>query len=104
MSVYSYASQFVQIKLMLAGLKANQAVLSKRGITPEFITEFETVYQEIQLVDSEKEALKARLKEKTQEFLTLFQKMKKFHREAKKLVKVELSSASWKEFGIQDKR
>jgi len=104
MSVYTYASQFVATKVMLSGLKANQAVLSKRGITPEFIAEFETIYQAVLEVDNEQEALKARLKTKTHEFLTLFKQMQQFQHEAKKLVKIEMPSASWQEFGIQDKR
>ena len=89
---------------MLAGLAANAERVGKRGIDQDFITKLDGLYQEALSIDNEQEALKARVKEKTDQLKKKMVEIEELFREAKKVVKLEMAQTSWKEFGIPDQR
>jgi hypothetical protein len=100
MGRHSYAEMVKSSKVMLAGLKANPERVEKRGITPEFLTEYQQIFNDVMEIHNEQEAMKARMKEKTLELKERIKVMELKYREAKKMVKVEFPQVSWKEFGI----
>jgi len=104
MSISSYADEIAATKVMLAGLKSHTEELGKRGITTEFITRFEGIYQEVLALDNEQEALKSRIKEKTAVLGVKSEEMKKLRADSRKLVKMDMPQESWKEFGIEDRQ
>jgi hypothetical protein len=56
------------------------------------------------VLNTEQETLKAKLKEKTEEFDKAFAAMLKKAGEARKIIKLDMPHSSWSEFGIDDKR
>ncbi len=91
-------------ELMLAGLKANASEVEKRGIDAEFISAMEKEINELKTNNVEQEKIKSALKSKTEELNTSVHKVSKRHSEAKKVVKLALPQAQWKQFGMDDKR
>lgn len=61
----SYVDRIAAAEVMLAGLNSNLDKLNKWGIDAEFLGEYQKVYLEVENLDNEQEALKARLKENT---------------------------------------
>ena len=55
-------------------------------------------------IDNEQEALKAKMKGKTEELSQTMAQMEELYREAKKVVKLEIPQEYWKEYGIADQR
>lgn len=104
MTLFPFARQMNDIRLMLTGLKANRDRLAKRGVTPEYLQDFTELYEQVMRVDSEQEALKARLKEKTRELQDGVAVLSARYRQAKKIVKLEIPQEGWLEFGIEDKK
>ena len=104
MTQYPFAQQMHNIRLMLGGLEANKDQLAKRGVSPEYLQEFVNLYERVMQTDSEQEALKARLKEKTKELQDGVAELSTLYRQAKKIVKLEIAQEGWAEFGIEDKK
>ena len=100
----SYAEIANSITIMISGLKNNADRIQKRGIGKDFITNFEAKHGEIETLNNEHEALKAKLKTKTEELNEKLSERKVFEDEAKKVIKLEFDKSQWKEFGIDDKR
>ncbi|MBN2351761.1 MAG: hypothetical protein JXD23_04255 [Spirochaetales bacterium] len=100
----SYAEQLKAAKVMLAGLKANSARLSKRGLTADFINKLEQTFTNVMTLDNDQEDLKAKLKSKTAELKKQAKVQLKMLSEATKVVKLEMEKESWKSFGIQASR
>jgi hypothetical protein len=98
----SYADQINAARLLLGGLKNQGKVLAKRGLDDAFAANFDTVLADAQKLDGEQEGLKSRLAEKTAELTAKLEEVAKAAAEVKKLVKLDLPKASWKEFGISD--
>ncbi len=104
MASKSFAEKMNEVKLMLAGIKQYPERLARRGLDAEFISRFEKSFQEVQTLDNEQEKLKAELKSKSAALTEKSTGLDALYIEAKKMVKVEIESTAWKEFGIQDKR
>ena len=100
----SYGQQFLSTKVMLEGIKANADILTKWGLDQAFLTNFEKVYQDVLTINSEQQALKSRLKEKTVAVTEHCATLRKLRRVARYTVKEQLPQESWKEFGIQATR
>ncbi|MDR0725678.1 MAG: hypothetical protein LBF59_06715 [Prevotellaceae bacterium] len=90
--------------IMVNGIRANQDVLSKRGIDNAFANELQFKVDECVTLNAEQETLKARLKTKTEELDAAFASMQKKAMEARKIIKLDIPQSLWKEFGINDKR
>ena len=99
----SYAKKINDTKVMLAGLNSNTERIGKRGISAEFISKLQGVHDEARTIDNEQEALKARMKEKSDALNLKMEELDGLYREAKKAVKLEMAKESWKEFGIADR-
>jgi hypothetical protein len=100
----SYADQINAARLLLSGLKNQGQRLAKRGLDGAFTAHFDSVLADAQTLDSEQEALKARLAEKTAALNAKLEEVAAAASEVKKLVKLDFPQPSWKEFGIADVR
>jgi hypothetical protein len=99
-----YADQVAAAQVMLIGLKANQAALEKRGITADFITDFETLLEGTIAANGKQEALKAEAKAATTVVDDFLAKLAKVQSEATTIVKLEQPKDNWQSFGITAKR
>lgn len=100
----TYAEQIKSTKEMLAGLKANQDLLTKWGVDQAYLTDFEKVYNDFLESGNEQQALKSRLKEKTAAIQGNLAALGKRRRNARNMVKDHFPQESWKEFGIDATR
>jgi len=89
---------------MATGLKNNAQVAAKRGLDTEFITLLETNRAEAITLNDEQEKLKADLKIKTEALDGKMAAITAMLSEARKIVKIAIPKAQWKEFGMEDKR
>jgi hypothetical protein len=64
----SFADLVNSNRLLLDGLKSNTERVEKRGITAEFLTRYQSVFDDVRNTDSAHAALIERSKEKTKEF------------------------------------
>ena len=104
MSKNSFAETANDAKTMIAGLKANPDAVAKRGLDKEFTAKMEKALEVVKNLDNEQEALKAKLKTKTAELDTEITNLQALYSEAKKVVKMSVDQAGWREFGIEDKK
>ena len=102
--MYSFADKTLATKIMIAGLKANTDLLVAWGFDAKFVTDYEKAYQDALTLNTEQQALKSRLKEKTAALGDQTDAMLKMQRKARRLVKAQLPRESWKEFGVTAKQ
>lgn len=100
----SFAEIVSQAQVMSSGLKNQSAEVAKRGIDADFIAKLEEARVAAIALNDEQERLKAELKAKTEALDAKMKSLTSLLSEAKKVVKLAIPQASWKEFGIQDKR
>jgi uncharacterized protein (UPF0254 family) len=100
----SYAEKISDAEVMVSGLTKNLARLSRRGVDEPFIQSIATLKQEVVGLNNEQESLKAQLKKKTEELDKKLAEMMAKMIEARKLVKLEIDFALWKECGITDQK
>ena len=100
----SYPKTISDAQVMLAGIKTNQDILTKRGIDKTFTSDLDNTINSCVKLNNEQEELKARLKTKTEELNKQMAELKKKTSEARKIVKLNMPQVTWKEFGIADKR
>jgi hypothetical protein len=89
---------------MLAGLAAHAEQLARRGIDAAFITKLTTAHGNARDAHTEQLAFKARMMEKTNECQRRLDEMLDLYSEARKQVKIELPTETWREFGIVNQR
>lgn len=85
-------------------LQENSGRLSRRGLDADFVSQYSADLEQVQSLDNEQEQLKARLNAKTSELNDKLASLEARYSEARKIVKIEMDPAAWKQFGIQDKR
>ena len=100
----SYAEDINSAKVMISGLKANAERVSKRGLESGFVAKLEALHESARSLDNEQEDLKAKLKTKTAALETKMDELGAMMTEARKVVKLEMESESWKSFGISASR
>ncbi|MDR0611933.1 MAG: hypothetical protein LBG45_00305 [Dysgonamonadaceae bacterium] len=98
------AQEIADTGVMVNGIKANQDVLAQRKIDIAFANALQADVDACIALNTEQETLKAKLKEKTEEFDGAFTAMLKKAGEARKIIKMDMPQSSWREFGINDKR
>lgn len=103
-STTSLSQQLTNARLMAEGLKKRIDVVSKVGITETRATDIETLMNIVATLDNEQEALKAQLKSKTAELMTMQKQLQDLMSETKKLVKIAAEKPDWGTFGINDKK
>ena len=96
----SYAETLASAQLIVSGLRAHLDKVAKRGVDEEFVSKMEDTFKRVAALNAEQEALKARLKEKTAAVESGLADLKGQISESKKVVKLSLDTASWKQFGI----
>jgi cell shape-determining protein MreC len=104
MATKTYSQEISDAQVMLSGIRTNQSVLAERKIDDTFTNELHSTIEACINLNNEQEQLKARLKEKTQELNERMTQLKSKTKEARKVIKMDMPQASWKEFGILDKR
>ncbi len=104
MATKPYAQELTEASVMASGIKTNEEALLKRGITAAFAAEIQSMIDACTQLNNEQEALKAKLKEKTEEFTQKMEELKAKTSEARKIIKLDIPQSHWKEFGIADKK
>lgn len=97
-----YAELISRAEVMLSGLKNNAEEVQKRGVNNDFVTLLAQQREEAITLNNEQERLKAELKTKTEALEQKLKAIEKQVSEAKKVVKLAIPQAGWKEFGIED--
>ena len=97
----AFARQLNNAKNLMAGLTTHAAQLGKRGITPEVIAQMTSLYEQANRLDDERNAIKARSQEATVQVEQVMTELERLYAQAKKLVRIELPSESWPEFGFR---
>ena len=100
----SLAEVLLRTKNLSEGLKANADIMNKRGIDNNFIKSIDDLQTECIGLNHEQEVIKASLKTKTEFLESRLKELNTLVSEARKLVKIAIPQAKWKEFGIDDKR
>lgn len=100
----SYAETISRAQVMATGLKNQAAEVAKRGIDAEFVSILEKARTDAITLNDEQERLKAELKIKTEQLKNTMKQLSKTLSEAKKIVKIAIPQAGWREFGIEDKK
>ena len=90
-------------QLLLAGITIHAADLDSVGVDTQFITEFETRYNNLMEVINTQQATKSQWMDLTAQRQITQEKLEEYYRRAKKLVKLELDEAAWRACGITDK-
>ena len=104
MATKSYANTISDAQVMAKGIKDNQDILAQRKIDEEFANNIQADIDASIRLNGEQESLKAKLKEKTAELDAMMASLTKKTSEARKIIKIDMPQASWREFGIEDKR
>ena len=104
MATKPYAKTISDAQVMVKGIKDNQDVLVQRKIDEEFADNIQIYIDASIRLNGEQESLKAKLKEKTAQLDATMSALSKKTSEARKIIKIDMPQASWREFGIEDKR
>ncbi|MDR2563308.1 MAG: hypothetical protein LBC98_05130 [Prevotellaceae bacterium] len=104
MSDRSYDHDIIATGVMVHGIRLHQDVLAQRKIDSDFADSLQEKVDACIALDIEQETLKALLKEKTAEAVAKREEMRKQAAEARKIIKMDIAQALWREFGIEDKR
>ena len=104
MATKSYAQTISNAQVMVKGIRDNEEVLAQRKIDGAFADDMQVGVDACIRLNGEQETLKAKLKEKTAELDSAMSSLKKKTSEARKIIKLDMPQASWREFGIEDKR
>ena len=100
----SYAEKINLAKVLTEAINKNMDQLSAVGITEDFAKELDEQRKAAESLNIEQEKLKADLKSKTNALRIEMIKLGSLFSRGKKLVKIQVPSVQWKEFGIADKK
>jgi beta-glucosidase-like glycosyl hydrolase len=104
MATKTYAQVISDADVMTRGIREHQDVLANRQIDVVFADAIKASVDLCVSLNGEQEALKARLKEKTEQLDKAMAVLEKKTGEARKIIKLDIPKSLWKEFGITDKR
>ena len=99
-----YSTRITDAQVMIHGIRENQDILQERLIDAEFADKLDNFVANSIGYNNEQEVLKAKLKEKTAQLREELAALDKKTSEARKIIKLYMPQASWREFGISDKR
>jgi hypothetical protein len=97
----NFAQRLNNAKNMLAGLTAHAEQVSRRGISAEFLTKTNGLYEQTSMLQNERNALKARCQEATVQAKLAMTELEKHCSEARKLIRIEFPKETWPEFGFR---
>jgi len=104
MGAISQARILAKTSVMITGLLNNLERFGVRGIDGHAVHELKALAEDVAGRESEQEALRSRLKEKTKEAALALKGLKRQLSLARKIVKLEIPQAGWREFGIDDEK
>jgi hypothetical protein len=84
--------------------KTNTERIGKRRIENDFVSELETILNDVKNLSNEQETLKANLKTRTEKINKKYEAMEVIENERKKAAKLALDKTKGKEFGMDGKR
>lgn len=100
----SNASKMEAVRLMLEGLNAHQEELATAGISVEFIQKLDQQMVTVEKAEADQERLKAEKILSTESLLAEMEKLMKFYKRARRIIKNDFPQGGWLEFGIAAKR
>lgn len=100
----SFAELLSFAEVFVAGLRKHLDKLTRRSIDEAFVQGIETLKGEVESLNNEQESLKGRLKLTTKQLNEKIDALIAQLSEAKKIVKLDIDPALWRELGIDDKR
>jgi tRNA A-37 threonylcarbamoyl transferase component Bud32 len=104
MATKTYAQTISDATVMVKGIRDNQEVLAKRQIDTAYADALQSDVDTAVDLNNEQEALKSKLKQKTEQLDAVMATLTKRAGEARKIIKLDMPQSSWLEFGISDKR
>ena len=104
MAKKTYSQTITDTQVLIQGIRLNLEVLSKRQINGTFADALQADILNSVRLNGEQESLKAQLKQKSAELDAALAAVNKKAGEARKIIKMDMPQASWREFGIEDKR
>ena len=103
MAKQTFSEKLMSAQLMNAGISKNLSTLSTVGMTEATTEAMKTMTDEAIALNDEQESLKAQLKMKTEELDAKMAVLDEEVARCRKLVKVVIPQAQWREFGIEAK-
>lgn len=101
----SFSDLLTNSKIMSENIKLNAVKVGRYGIDlPAFTDTMDADITNADKLNQEQERLKSELKLKTEELYAINKKLKQTYALAKKTVKLAEPQASWKAYGISDKK
>ena len=100
----TFAQSLVDARLMADASKAHATELATVSFNADSPAELETLVNEMSILDTKQEKLKADLKACTAELDSKAKRLLLVMQDCKKRVKLALPHEAWKEFGIVDKK
>ncbi len=97
----SYAQRIERVKNLIGGMTAYADKLEKWGITQEYITNMNTLYNKANDNEQKKNALKANAQQLTVAQDQLMEELESNCAMVKKLVRFELPKETWPGFGFR---
>jgi hypothetical protein len=100
----SYAERVNAARLLAEAVGQNLEQLAKVGLDEAYVQALESQKKKVEDIDARQERLKADLKDTTEELNREMRALRQMVNRGRRLVKVEIPSARWKEFGIDAKQ
>ncbi len=100
----SNAKKMEAVRLMLEGMDAHKEELVAAGISGEFIQKMSEQMVAVEKAEADQERQKARKLLSTEFLMTEMDKLMKFYKRARKIIKNDTPQGGWLEFGIAAKR
>jgi hypothetical protein len=96
----AFSDRIVSNKIMIANIKANQDRLTTWGLTSQYVTQMETLFNDVLTMDNNHEALKAQLKTMTADLNAKMEQLEQMFRDAKKIIKIQEPQEAWVGYGF----
>ncbi len=100
MSRATFSQSLVDARLMSDALKAHAEELAKVGLAESTAVSLRECIDELSILDTQQEKLKADLKATTAKIVDVSKKMESDMQDCRKRVKLAIPQAQWKEFGL----
>ncbi len=97
----SYSEKIKDAEVMLSGIKSHKEVLTPRGISDQYIEKFDNLTKTCVQTNNTQEKAKADLMNLTRQLDGLIAELEKEIQFCKRVVRTEIPTSQWKEFGMQ---
>ena len=97
----TFTARYTRIQSMLKGLKSHTGQFSKYGATPEFQNRITRLYEEVNTIQKQRQAIKKTSLEATAAKNHSLKEAEKLCGKARKWIRLELPADAWPEFGFK---